>query len=510
MKIALAQVNPIIGDLPGNVNRCLDCIHQGADLGADLVLLPEMAVTGSPPRDILFDNSFVEAAVSATADMAERSRGGPPVLVGTILPSGENPRHHPGLFIAAVFLEQGRYRLAAAKCLLRNDDVYFEGRWFLPGSCLPPLLIAGRKVGVCFAADLEEEGDLLYPTSSLNKDGAVVLACLGAVPFQRGGQAQLQGQACRLKLPFAAALLVGGNDEVIYGGKSFALYGGGGLAASLPFGEETTVLVDLEVGDCLTDQDMDPSEEVYHALVMGIRDFFHKNHIRQAFLGISGGLDSAVVAALAAGALGPEKVTAVSIPSRYTNSRSVESARQLCASLGVRFEVFDLEPLHRAAEKSMARLLDEGTGAENIQARLRAMVLMGYVNRHGGMLLNTTNKTELSVGYITLYGDMAGMLSPLGDLTKPEVAALARWIDSHRVTIPAFILERSPTAELKPGQVDPFDYAVVSPALEELVQADSSNEVLRRSEYKRRKMGVILRVSPRAFGSGRLVPVTRR
>jgi NAD+ synthase (glutamine-hydrolysing) len=212
---------------------------------------------------------------------------------------------------------------------------------------------------------------------------------------------------------------------------------------------------------------------------------------------------------LAAEALGPARVTAVAIPSRYTDPRSTTCARQLAETLGIGFALIELEGLHTAAEATLGDQLDGGTTAENVQARLRAMLLMSLVNRHGGLLLNTSNKTELALGYATLYGDMAGTLAPLGDVTKPEVVALARWLDAERVAIPPFILERPPSAELRPDQVDPFDYATVAPAIEQVVQAQQSNPALRRSEHKRWQMGVVLKVSDKAFGSGRLVPISR-
>jgi NAD+ synthase (glutamine-hydrolysing) len=252
---------------------------------------------------------------------------------------------------------------------------------------------------------------------------------------------------------------------------------------------------------------------LFGALVLGVRDFARKNRVERAFLGLSGGIDSAVVACIAARALGPAHVTAVAIPSRYSDPRSTASARELAEALGTGFERVELEPLHAVAEATLGDLLASGTGPENIQPRLRAAILMAFVNRYGGMLLNTSNKTELALGYATIYGDTAGTLCPIADLTKPEVVALARWIVSEDGAwpgaIPRFTLERPPSAELAPGQVDPFDYDELAPALERLVHGNRSNAVMRRTEHKRWQMGVILRVSERSFGRGRLIPITR-
>jgi NAD+ synthase (glutamine-hydrolysing) len=243
---------------------------------------------------------------------------------------------------------------------------------------------------------------------------------------------------------------------------------------------------------------------------LGIRDFAHKNRLERAFVGLSGGIDSALVAVLAAAALGPERVTALALPSRYTDPRSTACARVLANKLGLQFEVVALESLHQAAETTLGPLLKCGTTAENVQARLRGLILMSFVNRYGGMLLNTSNKTELALGYATLYGDMAGTVCPLADVTKPEVYALAHWLNTQREVIPPYILTRPPSAELRPDQVDPFDYPIVAPEVERLVQSHRSNPALRRSEHKRWQMGVILKVSEQAFGTGRLIPITRR
>jgi NAD+ synthetase len=216
------------------------------------------------------------------------------------------------------------------------------------------------------------------------------------------------------------------------------------------------------------------------------------------------------VAVVATEALGPERVTAVAMPGRHTDERSTHSARALARELGIGFEVVPIEPLHAAAEASLAAVLERGVADENLQARLRALVLMAFVNSRGGFLLNTSNKTELALGYGTLYGDTAGALCPIADLTKLQVQALARWVNRQREVIPRFVLDRPPSAELRPGQVDPFDYLEVAPRLEDLVRGNRADPALKRSEHKRQQMGVILKVSERAFGPGRLMPITRR
>jgi len=540
VKIALAQINPTIADLPGNVERCLDAIETAQRLGAELVVLPEMAIPGYPPRDILCDASFTEAVFEATRDLAHRAAGGPPAIVGTVTPSGHYPPHHPGLYNAAVLLRGGDVQLVAAKRLLPSYDVYFEARWFLPGPPSSPVTIAGKRVGVLICEDLWDEGYDAHPPTDLLAAGAELLIGISASPFRRGTFAQRLTTMRRPHCPLVYVNLVGANDELIFDGRSFALDAGGNLLAQLPGFEEVVQVVDMDeargkgqeargmrqeageknLASCILPPAsciLHPEEEVFHALALGVRDFARKNGIARAFLGLSGGVDSAVVAVIAAEALGSQNVTAVAIPSRYSDPRSTFSARELAETLGIGFEVVDLEPLHVAAEHVLGDLLASGTEAENVQPRLRTLVLMAYVNRHGGMLLNASNKTELAVGYSTLYGDMAGTLCPIADLTKPEVYALAQWIQetkggprSRGDIIPSFIIERLPSAELKPDQVDPFDYPKISPVLERLIQENRSNAAIRRAEHKRWHMGVVLKVSEKAFGTGRMIPITRK
>jgi NAD+ synthase (glutamine-hydrolysing) len=510
MRVGLAQINACVADLEGNVERCLAAVEVARGQDAALVILPEMAVPGHPARDILFDPSFVEAVAEATADLARRTRDGPPVVVGTLMPAGRRVPNHPGLLNAAVLLEGGTVRMVAAKRLLPTHDVFFEARWFLPGPPLPPVSVAWRQVGFLVGADLWEEGHDVHPPAELLASGADLLVCISASPYRQQIMAQRLYHARRPASPLVFANLCGANDELIFDGRSFAVNRDGDLLAQLAGFEEAVAVVDLDAAAPVSPSDLDEEEELYRALVLGVRDFAEKNGLERAFLGLSGGVDSAVVAIIAAEALGPGRVTAVAIPSRYTDPRSTSSAQDLARALGIHFEVVDLARLHRATEATLGDLLERGSTAENVQARLRAAILMAYVNHHGGLLLNTSNKTELALGYATIYGDMAGTLCPIADLTKPEILALARWIDSARGVIPRFILERPPSAELRPDQVDPFDYPKVAPAMERLVRQNRSNLALRRSEHKRWQMGVILKVSEKSFGSGRWIPITRR
>lgn len=502
MKVALAQVNPTVGDLEGNAELCLEALQKAARAGADLVAFPEMVLPGNPPRDILNDFGFVGAAQEAVADLARRAAAGPPALVGSIARAEGAPQGHPGLLNGAFLLRRGEATWVAAKSRLRSDDVYLESRWFVPGPPLPPLDLDGHRIRVLVGEDFWSEEPL--------PEAVGLRVGLGAEIFERGSSGRRIRRASQLTCPLAFVNLCGGSDELIYDGGSFAAAHGGDILVRLARFKDDFRVANMSGGATVAALDAETEEELFSALAMGIRDFASKNGIRRAFLGLSGGVDSAVVAVLAAKALGPEHVAALAVPSRHTDPRSTGSARELAESLGIGFEVRQLEPLHAAAESAIGDLLPSGSAGENIQARLRASVLMAFVNARGGMLLNTSNKTELSLGYATLYGDSCGSLCPIGDLTKPEVVALARWIRATRGVIPDFILDRQPSAELAPGQVDPFDYAEVGPRMEALVRADRSDAALCRSEHKRRQMGIILKVSPRAFGSGRLIPITRK
>lgn len=510
MKLALAQINPCVGDLEGNVDLCLAAIESARLEGAELVVLPEMAVPGCPPRDILFDPSFIRAVSEATQDLARRAQDGPLTVVGTLMPADRHPPGHPGLHNAAVLLDRGEVQLAAAKRLLPVHDIFYEPRWFLPGPASPPLEVAGKRVGFLVSHDLYDEGHKIHPSAELLAADAELLICIAASPYHRQVDDHRLYHARRHQCSVIYLNLCGGNDELIYDGRSFALDKKGNLIARLASFEEQFQVIDLQGDPPSMIREEKPDEEIFKALVLGVRDFANKNRLEHAVLGLSGGVDSAVVGVIASDALGAEHVTGVAIPSRYTDPRSTTCAQELSQALGIQFKMVDLEPMHVASEASLGDLLEGGTTAENIQARLRAMVLMSFVNRFGGLLLNTSNKTELALGYGTLYGDLAGTLCPIGDLTKPEVIALARWIDSVRGVMPEFTLERPPSAELRPDQVDPFDYAKVAPALERLVQENRSDQALRRSEHKRGHMGVILKVSQKSFGSGRMIPITRR
>jgi NAD+ synthetase len=497
MRVGLAQINPCTGDLEGNVDRCLAAIAAAQDQGAELIVLPEMAVPGFAPRDILLDPSFVAATAEATADLAAQARGAPPVVAGTIGMSAS------GLCNQAVLLQDGKVTSVAGKQRLRDEDVFYEHRWFVPGSGPITFKLARQRIGLLLHDDLPEVRSRLSPPPDL-------LVVLAASPYTRQAMDRRLQRARQAQLPVIWVNLCGGNDELVFDGRSFVLAAGGKLVACLAACAEDGQVVDTSAATTIEPPTAEWEQEVFQALVLGVRDFAAKNRIERAVLGLSGGIDSALVATLAAEALTPERVTALAIPSRFTDPSSTSLARELATALGIGFEVVELEPLHAAAEAVLAELVETGTVAENIQARLRMMILMAHVNHYRGLLLNTSNKTELALGYGTTYGDLAGTLCPIADLGKPEVYAVVRWLQRTRGLIPEPIITRPPSAELRPHQVDPFDYDDIAPLLEHLVQTNQSNPAMRRAEAKRWQLGVVLKVTDKAFGSGRLIPITRR
>ena len=519
MKIGVAQLDTRVGDLAGNEGRIAAAIRAATGEDLDLLVFPELAVTGYPPEDLLLATGFVAAAEAATARLAGVAPD-LPVLLGTVRRAGPGP-HGKRLRNSAALLHGGRIAAWRDKTLLPRDDVFFEPRWFDPAADPPaPLTVAGRRVGVLICEDLWDGAYARSPVATLRAAGAELLVCLNASPYRRGIGATRQRLA-RRGLPLVYVNAVGAQDELVFDGSSFALDAEGRVLAQLPCCEEALEIVDLAGLPHVPDR-VPELEQTRRALVLGIRDFVDKNGLPGVVVGLSGGIDSALVLCLAADALGPERVRAIHIPSRFTSSASTTDSEQLCQALGVELQTLPLDALHEQARHLLHAELPGGcTGLvdENLQARLRGVLLMAAVNRLGGAVLNTSNKTELGLGYGTLYGDMVGALAPIGDLPKPTVRALAHV--GYGDVVPRRVIERPPSAELAPGQVDPFDYAAVAPYVDGLVAgadplpgpldpaaAADCRRRFRRGEFKRRQAPPVLKVSDVAFGRGRQIPVT--
>ncbi|HET6427363.1 MAG TPA: NAD+ synthase [Phycisphaerae bacterium] len=539
MKIALAQINPTVGDVNGNRDRIAEAIGHAADAGAELVVFGELAVVGYPPRDLLRRPRFVDASVRAVEQLAAQCRD-IAALVGFVRPAGEGPGRP--LENAAALLAGGKVATVHVKTLLPTYDVFDETRYFRPGPLPAPLEIAGTRVGVSICEDLwdpEALGVPLYaedPIANLRQGGARIIVNMSASPFQLGKvqrrEELVRRQAARSGAAIVYVNQVGGNDELIFDGFSAAVAADGTLLGRAKGFEEDLLIVDTAgpAGRCEpVDEAMD---RLAAALRLGLRDYVRKCGFRSVVLGLSGGIDSAVVAVLAAEALGPENVLALAMPSRFSSDHSRSDAAELASRLGIGFQQVPIGAVHDAYE----RLFDEhlpadrpGTTDENIQARIRGALVMAFSNALGHLPLATGNKSELATGYCTLYGDMNGGLSVIGDVPKTTVYALARHLNERAGTelIPERTLTKPPSAELKPDQTDQDslpEYAVLDAILArhiegeqtagEIIAAGFDEAIVRRvirmvslAEYKRRQAAPALKVTARAFGTGRRLPI---
>jgi NAD+ synthase (glutamine-hydrolysing) len=545
MRIALAQINTTVGDIAGNERRIIAAYERAAASGADLVVTPELALAGYPPRDLLLRRSFVDANAAALERLTAVATG-PGLLVGFV---GRNERQ-PGREVtnAAALLADGKIQAVRTKTLLPTYDVFDEDRYFEPATDNAPASFRGRKLGITICEDVWNDADFWSarryrpdPPAALADSGAEVIVNLSASPWHLGKErvrrSMLQQLAVKLGKPVLYANLVGGNDELVFDGTSLAYHPTGRLVGEGISFAEDLVLVDL--GAPAMGAGTAPDEEqLYKALVLGTRDYLQKCGFKSAVLGLSGGIDSAVVACIAAAALGPNNVHGVSLPSRYSSEGSLSDARSLAEALGCRYDVIPIEGSFQAAVKGLAPVFAgraEDTTEENIQARLRGVLLMAISNKFGSILLTTGNKSEVAVGYCTLYGDMCGGLAVINDVPKTMVYRLARWINEDalkrtgRALIPEASITKPPSAELRPNQIDqdslpPYDtldailegYVVEGKSPAELMAAGHDPAAVRRvvrlidlSEYKRRQSAPGLRVTTKAFGVGRRMPVAQ-
>lgn len=545
MIIGLLQLNSTIGAFTANRDRLLAAYAEAVNRGAEFVLAPELFLCGYPPRDLLQREDFIEANLAALAETA-RSIGSVPLCTGFV---GKNP-DRPGRALrnAAAVLQHGRPVWSTAKCLLPSYDVFDEDRYFEPAEKAEPFIFNGRKLGITICEDIWNDEDYwperLYrrdPVKELVAQGAQIILNLSASPWHDGKEStrldMLRRVARDEKVPLAQVNAVGANDELIFDGHSVALDSSGGpLAIGRGFAEEILV-VDLaaRASSPPGGQISFPAREsqLFSALALGVRDYVRKCGFKSVILGLSGGIDSALVAVLAAEALGPQHVMGVSLPARYSSPGSLTDAEQLARNLGIRYEVLPIEPAFQALERQLAGLfaqLPPNEAEENIQSRLRGVTLMALSNKLGALVLTTGNKSEMAVGYCTLYGDMNGALAPIADVLKTDVYKLARWVNRDREIIPADTISKPPSAELRPNQRDqdslpPYEtldtildlYVVKNLSKAEIIargyDAAVVNDVVNKinfSEYKRRQAAPGLKVSPRAFGMGRRIPVAQR
>ena len=546
MKIALAQLNPTVGDIEGNARRILDAYAKAAAMGADLVVTPELSLVGYPPRDLLLKPRFVADNLAAFERLVG-DVGRTALLVGFVdrtVGTRGLPLHN-----AAALISEGRVLAKKYKALLPMYDVFDELRYFEPGRGAQVVEFQGHRLGLTICEDIWTQESAAGPASrfyhgnpiaELVEAGADLLVNMSASPFQIGKFAQrrslVRTHARKYKRPVVYVNQVGGNDELVFDGASFAMDASGRVLAQLGAFEEDLGLADLPAGPPLAEAPpaLPDVQAVRRALTLGLRDYVRKCGFADVVLGLSGGVDSSLVACLAAEAIGADHITGVAMPSRYSSPHSLEDAEALARNLGIRFLVIPIEGPHKAMEAALAEAFKGArpdVTEENIQARVRGNLLMALSNKFGWMVLSTGNKSELACGYCTLYGDMAGGLAVISDVPKTLIYELARQInaDSPRPPIPERVLAKPPSAELAPNQTDqdslpPYDvldgildlYVREEKSRDEIVEAgfdaDTVARVIRlvdRSEYKRRQAAPGLKVTSRAFGVGRRMPVAQ-
>ncbi len=543
MRILLAQINPIVGDLKGNTRKILEGIARAQKASVDLIVFPECSITGYPMDDFLLQSSFILATEKHLEQIAAATKGlSLTAIVGL-------PRQNPfdqekSLYNSAAVIQSGKILGFQDKMLLPTYDVFDERRYFEPGTEMKLWNIVNQKVAITICEDIWEHSEVLRYTSyhkdpilDLQKMHPDLIVNISASPYSFS-KPTLRCSVCMnaakaVSCPLVLCNQVGGNDSLIFDGYSVYVDGQGRVLAMARGFEEDFLLVDTKETQSEIVK-MDEWQDLYRALVLGLRDYFRKSGFKKACLGLSGGIDSALVACIAAEALGKENVLGLALPSRFSSEGSVSDARKLAENLGISFKVISIEEPFKAYLELMTPHFEKkpfDVTEENMQARIRGMILMSISNKHGYIVLSPGNKSELALGYATLYGDMCGGLGVISDLTKGQVYTLARWINRHKEIIPQNTLDKPPSAELKPNQKDSDslpDYAIVDNVLKGYVEeylsptemankwnyplemvTDLVNRI-HRNEYKRRQSPPGLRVSEKAFTVGRRFPIVQR
>jgi NAD+ synthetase len=560
VKIGLLQLNSTVGDFQANRQKLAAGYEEARALGAEFVIAPELFLCGYPPRDLLLRADFIDANLAVLAEAAKQT-GPIPLCVGFVDRNPDRPGR-PARNSAAI-LQNGKIIWRTHKSLLPTYDVFDEDRYFEPAKSIAPFEFNSEgvrsKLGITICEDIWNDEDFwperLYrrdPIKELIGQGAEIILNIAASPWHDGKEktrlAMLQRVARDERVPLAQVNLVGANDELIFDGHSVALNSRGEVIALGKGFAGDVLVVDLGAkvqspkSKVQSHLAFPPREQqIFSALSLGIRDYVHKCGFKSVIVGLSGGIDSALVAVLAAEALGPDKVLGVSMPARYSSAGSLSDAAALAKNLGIRYEVLPIEPVFQSVEKQMAKIF-AGTkpneAEENIQSRLRGVTLMALSNKFGALVLTTGNKSEMAVGYCTLYGDMCGALAVIADVFKTDVYKIARWFNSApasragrgKIIIPEASILKPPSAELRPNQKDQDSlpayetldrildaYVVQNLSKEEIIRLGSDaavvNDVINKinfSEYKRRQAAPGLKVSPRAFGMGRRIPIAQK
>ncbi len=550
MRLALAQMNPTVGDLSGNLSRITTLIQQARQEGAHVVAFPELAVTGYPPQDLLYEKQFVRRNRALLDEIAKVSSE-IVVIVGYV-----DFDQDWYLYNSAAVITRGDIIARVHKTLLPSYDVFDEARYFKSDGVegISPVRIdLDRSVvnlGVEICEDLWDDRYDIKVTELLTKRGADLILNISASPFYLGKRFDRErlviAKAVSCHVPIILVNMVGGQDDLVFDGMSLGADASGNLIVYGPAFEEELIFVDIDVATrtapVVTAPPYDKTEEMFKALVLGIRDYFRKTGFKRAVLGLSGGIDSSVTACIAAEALGPKNVIGVSMPSHFSSSHSKTDAETLAERLGIHFLRLPIQEIVDAYSRSLAPIWDsvraefgvlpeseDPVADENIQPRVRSNCLMDLSNRFrdlGILVINTGNKTELALGFCTIYGDMTGGIGALGDVSKLQVYELARYINRRagREIIPQSVLEKTPSPELRPNQVDPFDFSIVSPLVDDIVERRLSRQELvdmgyppdvvddvyrrmRTAEYKRRQAPPCIKITKKAFGIGWKMPI---
>ena len=541
MKIALAQINPTVGDLTGNEARILAAYRRGVEAGVEIVVFPELAITGYPPRDLLHKSRFIPDNLAMLERLAAAT-GETGLLVGYV---GRNERQ-PGREAtnSVALLQHGKILATRAKMLLPTYDVFDEDRYFEPAQENAPVDFNGQKIGLTICEDVwndeafwDERRYLRNPARELVEAGAEILFNVSASPWHLGKDRlrveMLSSLVAQIRRPFVYCNAIGGNDELLFDGASLAFDAAGRLITQGAMFREDFLILDTDTAAPITPTSLADEDALYRALVLGVRDYFQKCGFQSAVLGLSGGIDSALTAVIAVEALGAENVRGVSLPSQYSSQGSLDDARILAENLGIRYDIVPIQPVFQPVKGQLSDIFagrSEDTTEENIQARLRGVILMAMSNKFGSLLLTTGNKSELAVGYCTLYGDMCGGLAVISDVPKTMVYRLSEWINRDREIIPRASITKPPSAELRPDQTDqdslpPYDvldaileaYVVSGKSRAEIVAAGFDQPTVERvarlidlNEYKRRQAAPGLKITSKAFGVGRRMPIAQR
>ncbi len=544
MKITLAQLNPTVGAIEQNLEKALDVIKENA-ASTDLIVFSELYLTGYPPRDLLFTHGFMDRVGEALEKLREISNRFPDTGLIMGVPTRRKSGNGFRLHNSAVVIQNKSILAICHKSLLPSYDVFDEPRYFEPAGEIAPVDFKGLKLGITICEDYWNESELwpfggytVDPIDRLARAGATLFINISASPFVLGKddlrKRLIGNHVARHKKPFIIVNQVGGNDELIFDGDSLYFDADGRIITELPAFEESIGTINIPAeGSPYKIEPAEKIEQVYKALVLGLRDYITKTGFSRAVMGLSGGIDSAVVCALAAAALGPENIAGIVMPSKFTSVLSITTARKLAENLGVKLFNIPIDTIYQAYLDELNNGLKADhmdVALENIQARIRGNILMAYSNRHGHLLLTTGNKSELATGYCTLYGDMAGGLAVISDVPKTMVYELAAYINRDRELIPQETIERPPTAELRPDQTDqdtlpPYDildailyhYIEDGQSAAEIIErgyeSETVNWVIRavnRNEYKRRQAPPGLKITSKAFGVGRRMPIAAK